>query len=254
MYITGYAVPHICSRITGQKVENIEKLFPSLQSFEFGDSSRGDGEIDVLLGADYYWTVVEGSVKRCGDNGLTAINTKLGWILSGPYEKKGNPSSEVSMFTLRMKIEAVFEAEEDRKLSATVEKMWDLETLGIVKEKDEIPMYEDFKKGIKMVGGRYEIPLPFKEGRPFIDDHYELSKKRLVSLKKKLDSDHELLNQYDGIIKEQLKAGVLEEVKTDAMVEQINYLPHRAVIRSEKKTTKVRIVCDCSPEIKGVAV
>ena len=41
-------------------------------------------EIDLLLGADYYWNVAEGGIKECGLNALTAIKSKLGWVLNGP--------------------------------------------------------------------------------------------------------------------------------------------------------------------------
>ena len=44
-----------------------------------------DLEIDLLIGSDHYWKVVTGRIVR-GDNGPTAIETRLGWVLSGPSE------------------------------------------------------------------------------------------------------------------------------------------------------------------------
>ena len=38
-----------------------------------------DDSIDVLVGADHYWDLVTGDV-------VTAIDSKLGWLLSGPAE------------------------------------------------------------------------------------------------------------------------------------------------------------------------
>ena len=40
-------------------------------------------DIDILVGSDQYWSLVSGRVVR-GEHGPTAIETKLGWVLSGP--------------------------------------------------------------------------------------------------------------------------------------------------------------------------
>ena len=39
--------------------------------------------IDILIGSDYYWQLVTGSICR-GTSGPVAVHTKLGWVLSGP--------------------------------------------------------------------------------------------------------------------------------------------------------------------------
>ena len=40
--------------------------------------------IDVLTGADYYWNIVEGEIKKKNNERLIALKSKLGWLLSGP--------------------------------------------------------------------------------------------------------------------------------------------------------------------------
>ena len=39
--------------------------------------------IDILIGSDYYWQLVTGSICR-GTSGPVVVHTKLGWVLSGP--------------------------------------------------------------------------------------------------------------------------------------------------------------------------
>lgn len=48
---------------------------------------QGSGlEVDVLIGSDYYWYLVTGSVVPKEYGGPTAIHTKLEWVLSGSLE------------------------------------------------------------------------------------------------------------------------------------------------------------------------
>ena len=58
-----------------------------------------------------------------------------------------------------------------------------------------------------------------------------------------------LLEKYDAIIYEQLEEGVVEEVEMPAKEKGI-YIPHKAVIRENAATTKMRIVYDASARAK----
>ncbi len=40
-------------------------------------------EVDLLVGSDYYWELATGRICR-GNDGPVAVETKLGWVLSGP--------------------------------------------------------------------------------------------------------------------------------------------------------------------------
>ena len=51
-----------------------------------------------------------------------------------------------------------------------------------------------------------------------------------------------MLEQYDSIIHDQLKDGIIEEVPGDLQVSKVSYLPHKPVIREHAETTKLRIV------------
>ena len=244
----GYAVPVICSPLANQRVDVAEKLFPILKDLDLSDGKRGPHEIDLLIGVDYYWTIIEGEIRRCNDEGLTAINSKLGWLLSGPFnEEEKNIEVELDKSHV-MKVEVLVDTD-DNKLENLVEKFWNLDTLGF--SKVEPAVYDKFMVSVRFINGRYEVSLPFGENRPFIEDNYNLSEKRLISLKNKLDKDENLLKIYDEVIKEQLESGVVESANCEPTVGGVTYIPHRAVIRSDRKTTKVRIVFDASAKNKG---
>ena len=55
-----------------------------------------------------------------------------------------------------------------------------------------------------------------------------------------------LRESYDTIIKTYLDENIVKEVKDDETFENVYYLPHRAVIRNEKDTTKTSVVFDAS--------
>ena len=249
LYMTGFAVPVICAPLTSYKIEIVEDTFPELKNLDLSDERMDNQEIDLLIGCDYYWSIVGDENIRCGKEGLVAVNSKLGWLLSGPMKEEKEEAFSANLATHTMKVSFNENIDETRSLHAEVEKLWDLETLGI--KDNEKSVYDKFMEDVKFVDGRYEVQFPFKEERPLIADNYTLALKRLMTLKNKLDESPKLLEQYDGIIQNQLKMGIVERALDDAIPGEVTYLPHRCVIRDDKETTKIRIVFDASAKSKG---
>jgi len=48
-------------------------------------------ELSLLIGADYYWQIIEGHIIQ--GNGPTAVKSKLGYLLSGPLPNTVNTSA-----------------------------------------------------------------------------------------------------------------------------------------------------------------
>ena len=70
---------------------------------------------------------------------------------------------------------------------------------------------------------------------------------RLKSLHKKLRANPTLLEEYNAIIEEQLKTGIIERVSLENEEhDNCHFLPHHCVVRHDHDTTKVRIVFDGS--------
>lgn len=89
IYITAYVVPVICSVISNPSIDFNQERYQYLYSLPLADDTHGSGEVSIhlLVGADYYWSLVTGDVVR-GDHGLgpVALQTNLGYVLSGPIE------------------------------------------------------------------------------------------------------------------------------------------------------------------------
>ena len=77
--------PIICEPFPVQPITPCINSFEHLSNLKFADSSDGNSalEVDLLIGSDHYWELATGKVSR-GRDGPIAVETKLGWVLSGP--------------------------------------------------------------------------------------------------------------------------------------------------------------------------
>ena len=65
-----------------------------------------------------------------------------------------------------------------------------------------------------------------------------------------MKNNRELATQYDNVIQDQLRLGVIEKVKPGSSDSIKHYIPHHAVVNPSKATTKVRVVYDASAKTK----
>ena len=69
---------------------------------------------------------------------------------------------------------------------------------------------------------------------------------RTEYLFKRLQKDEILSKEYDAILSEYIKEGILQDVTNETSVTNCHYLSHRPVIKEDRLTTKIRIVFDAS--------
>ena len=149
-------------------------------------------EVYVLIGADYYWHFLTGAIKR-GESGPTALQTKVGWVLSGPVQGGSTLNSTQVNFmnthALRVDTHDQFmdESLENRALERKLAEFWDLEAIGISPEEKSV--YERFNEDITFTDGRYEVKLPWKECHATPPDNCTLCQRRLKSLTRRLQSE-----------------------------------------------------------------
>ena len=122
-------------------------------------------------------------------------------------------------------------------------KLWDLESLGILQIEE---VNKEFVDSVRFNGSRYSVKLPWKEGQSALPDNYKLSLSRLNSQVRKLQKGPEVLQEYDSVIQEQLKLGVIQKVAELEEADKVHYIPHLAVIHREAEMTKLRVVYDAS--------
>ena len=129
----------------------------------------------------------------------------------------------------------------------------DTESLGITDIKPvQLNSFEENLKDVTHDGIRYNIGLPWKEteAKSVLSCSYNSNYNRLRSLLLQLQKTPTLLEEYDRIFKEQEENNIIEKVPEEQYQAESTFLPHHAVVRQDRDTTKLRIVFDGSAKSK----
>ena len=129
---------------------------------------------------------------------------------------------------------------------ADFEDLCRLDILGLADTpEDQDTVYEDFKERLERdPAGWYETNLPWKPNHPDLPTNKAGSKRRLANLVKRLERNG-TYEQYDEIIQDQLKQGVIETAPPNPTKKEF-YIPHKGVAKQDAESTKLRIVYDAS--------
>ena len=245
-----FTVPLICEPLMCQPVAFCQAKFQHLSGLTLADSADAQSrlQVDILIGSDHYWSFTTGRIIR-GDSGPVGIETDLGWVLSGPVGCPSRSPTQTSLVTHTLRIEGG-PSPNTQALDESLKLFWDLESFGITPERTVL---DDFQDRIHFTEGRYEVSLPWKNQHPILPDNYSLCLQRLRGLIRRLRQMPELLREYDSVIQTQIQQGIVELVDTSVRktTGRLHYLPHHAVVRSDKDTTKVRVVYDASARAGG---
>ena len=200
-------------------------------------------EIDILIGADYYWTIVGDQVVR--GSGPTAVFSRLGYLLSGPLS--GEFDQEMLQSTL-INIAVVEEPNLDQ--------LWALEALGIQPENETSDYAEVYQRDdIIYSDGVYTARFPWLPNRPEITRNQVIAEKRTRSTVRNLARSPTDLLFYHEMIQDQIRKGIIEKVPASEFSNpNCHFVPHFGVKR-DSLTTPVRIVYDFSCKDKqGVSL
>ena len=79
--LSAFVIPLICDPLQSQSIVHASVTHAHLRGIKLADYSTGEDDImvDILVGSDQYWQLVSEKVVR-GEDGPTAIQTKLNWM------------------------------------------------------------------------------------------------------------------------------------------------------------------------------
>ncbi|CAK5082690.1 unnamed protein product [Meloidogyne enterolobii] len=220
-----------------------KEIMPNIKcaNLENGQIRTSEKVPDVLIGIKHFWKFFRSLVPL--SDSLFKVDTSVGTIICGELEGELNG---ILSKKKNNKGVPILNIDSDEKLN----NFWSLETIGVKDDpttKDDQVAMDFFKKTIKRSpNGRYIVKWPWKEERENLPSNFSLAYRRFVGLIERLKKNPDLMLEYEKIIENDIKRGVLENAdRNKGSIE--HFLPHHPVIT----TKKVRIVYDASAKIRG---
>ena len=266
-YMKMYA--NVLKQITGgirrgrldQKDLEFLQMLPEEKLADFVPNTDEITNVDLLVGADYFWDIVGGE-KVVLPSGMFMLPSRFGYIVTGrcpegSHVQSSNPCALLVAVQLNQDTcDHILQCSVNVSLSdcPSLETLWSLENIGItdlLETNDDENALIRFNNTVKFVDGRYQVTWPWKAGNVLLPDNYKVAFDRLKSLVRRFRIDDKLLYSYDDTIKQQLSQKVIEIVDaTERTNSRQYYLPHHPVLTPRKATTKLRIVYDASSKAK----
>ena len=128
---------------------------------------------------------------------------------------------------------------------------WNLETIKDIDNqttKGDEMVKKHFKENLTFANKCYQVTWPWKGKNPELSVNQQLAVGQ--SNVSRMSNKPELLKQYDFIIQEHLEKCIMEKVENTYTNSIKYYLPCHAVIKTNKLTSKHRIVYDASSKAK----
>lgn len=194
-------------------------------------------EIDGILGADMFASLV-GKNKVFGPQGTpVALETDLGYVIMGRVPVSMAYSSENT---------STFCGILEPSLEILISRFWEIEEISspIVLSKEDSECERMFSSTYsREKDGRYTVSLPFKEDPSVLGDSYKTALRRFLNLEKRLESSDDLRLRYNQAMQDYITRGHMVKVADGDLGLPGYYIPHLGVFK-DSSSTPLRIVFD----------
>ncbi|XP_076651186.1 uncharacterized protein LOC143358153 [Halictus rubicundus] len=224
---------------------------PHLKDLTLADPSPSGSEpISLIIGADYYRSLLREGLRQGPRGAPTAQLTLFGWVLSGPLCDKHSNSRTPPNVTLSHCLTTAEPSPLLQNLHKAPTRFWEIKevTASIPLAEEDQKCEEHFvRTHSRASDGRYVVRLPFKEEPP-VEVGESLSRARVLMSKvsRRLDRNAELCEQYTDFMSEYLQLGHMYNAPASSAITFPLYLPHHPVIKESSSTTKLRVVFNAS--------
>lgn len=202
------------------------------------------GQIDVLLGAEFFYQVLSIGQIKLSDNLPSLQNTVFGWVVSGKVNQLEKVTATCCVFS-----------EDDEDTNSLLEKFWKLNEFD-----ENVPTYTSIEKQCEShfahntkrnLAGRFTVRLPFTDNPAILGESKQVALHRMLSLERRLAKDSKLKKSYVEFMEEYENLGHMTEVPTHEIRNCDYFIPHHCVIKPDSSTTKLRVVFDASAKASG---
>lgn len=242
--LEAFVIPTIIPPQPSQHV-NISKW--QIPNLELADPHfNQSGRVDILLGAEYYFDLIQQEKIKLASNLPTLLNTSLGWIISGKISSCQVTNDAATCAALTNNSERF----NDELLNDVIERLWRMEDDGSNEKglsQDEQQCESLFVQNTKTNDeGRFVVKLPFRENPSALGDSKATAYKRFLSLERRLLKDPLTRNLYVSFMNEYEQMGHMSEIDINSIPTPNHFIPHHCVLKPDSTTTKLRAVFDAS--------
>ncbi|KAL6726801.1 hypothetical protein Aduo_008734 [Ancylostoma duodenale] len=182
--------------------------------------------VDILIGIEYYWNIVDSENMQQLPSGLTLVPTKFGPILAG--------IQKYCAFSCASSLQSSEEHGDEDATEILVRQLLGLRNVGISDDLTSMnaEVVQQYYDSVKIVDGFIYVRFPWKADCPYLPDNKSLALRRLESQYAKLHNNTEVWRDYCETFQQQLDAGVIEDVTNSAPQRHIYIIsPTKAFIK-----------------------
>ena len=146
-------------------------------------------------------------------------------------------------------------------VNVVLRQFWEIDSGGVenasVLTIEEKMAVEKIERSVKFIEGRYQVAIPWRDNlsKMSLPNNYKMALQRLQNLEKRLIRDPKVASAYGEIIEKYLDKGYVRKIDNFEEKSIVKwYLPHFAVVRNDRATTKTRVVFDASAKFNGVSL
>ncbi|XP_021966495.1 uncharacterized protein LOC110861676 [Folsomia candida] len=262
----------ITSKITGRLPSSTfdHSRWSHLQNLQLADPNYyKPQDIDMLLGAEFFFDILKGTKLKGPPNSPFAISTSFGWLIGGgaPNAPSINPQVHATLASQhgRSTNSISSASDQDEHLDATLRRFWEIESAPLqrLQTSDESKVESHFASTYRREeNGQFTVQIPFKSQVchppppsaglsnpairvPAIGKSMDIAMKRLLYLERRLAKNPDHKKQYALFMKEYEDLGHMERVTPEDSTSAC-YIPHHFILKESSTTTSFRVVFDAS--------
>ena len=209
--------------LTGSKLNDFTSIRRSDMN-QLNMNPGGSYPIHMFLGDKMYCKIRTEEVFKGNPGDRVVEGPTFGGIIHD-----GNYSSEQCLFV---------------RQPSDYERLYSLDILGVEDrgENDQLDIYREFQENItKTTEGRYELSVPWVSGATMSSSNLEQSRKWVNHVWRKVNQDQDIKKEYEDIVVNQLKEGIVERAPKTPTGKRLFYMPPKPVVKRNATTTKVRL-------------
>lgn len=197
------------------------------------------GQIDIIIGAEYFYDLLTDGRSKISEEGPTLQNTVFGWIVSGRISTQPTSPPQAVSFSCTV-----------ADIHDQLARFWELESchshsIQSVEESTCETIFDETTT--RDSSGKFVVSLPKKEFvMQQLGECETIAIKRFLALERRLETHPELKAQYHQFIHKYEELGHMRLVDSNDPEFPVYFLPHHAVFKPDSTTTKLRVVFDAS--------